>query len=63
MPHNFSKDRSLIDDKPRNKGLVEEFEQWLQEEIKFNQYDNLGIALSMAKNKLETLKEKYRVPN
>ena len=60
-PHNFSKDRCLIGDKPIGIGLLNEFEQWLQEEIKFNQYDNLGIALKMAKNKLETLKAKYKV--
>jgi hypothetical protein len=64
MPHNFSKDRSLIEDKPVEKkiGLLEEFEEWLKEEIKFNQYDDLGIAFNTAKNKLESLKEKYHIP-
>ena len=60
-PHNFSKDRSLIEDRPVEKkiGLIEEFEEWLKEEIKFNQYDDLGTALIMARNKLEQLKQKY----
>ena len=41
--------------------LLQEFEQWLKEEIEFNRFDNLGIALSMAQKKLERLKEKYNV--
>ena len=61
MPHNFSKDRSLIEDRPVEKkfGLLEEFDQWLKDEIKFNQYDDLGRSLIMARNKLEQLKQKY----
>ena len=41
--------------------LLQEFEQWLKEEIEVNRFDNLGIALSMAQKKLEGLKEKYNV--
>ena len=43
--------------------LLQEFEEWLKEEIKFNKYDAMGIAFTMAQKKLEQLKEKYRVPN
>ncbi len=41
--------------------LLQEFEEWLRTEIKFNQYDALGISLSLAQKKLEELKKKHNV--
>ena len=39
--------------------VLREFEEWLKEEIKFNPYDGLGAALTLAKIKLEELKKKH----
>ena len=41
--------------------LLQEFEEWLKEEIKFNQYDDLGQALKLAQGKLESLKKKHKI--
>ena len=41
--------------------LLQEFEEWLKEEIKFNQYDDLGQALKIAQGKLESLKKKHSI--
>ena len=39
--------------------VLREFEEWLKEEIKFNKYDAMGIAFTMAEKKLESLKVKH----
>ena len=64
MPHNFSKDRSLIEDKPVEKrtGPLEEFEKWM--EIEYRATDSIDVAAMLEKGfkKIEELKEKYRIP-
>ena len=64
MPHNFAKDRSLIEDKPVPKpnGPLQDFEKWM--EIEYRSTDSIDVAAMLEKGfkKIEELKEKHRIP-
>jgi hypothetical protein len=63
MSHNFSKDRSLVEDKsvPKPKGPLDDFEAWM--EIEYRATDSIDVAAMLEKGfkKLEELKEKYHI--
>jgi hypothetical protein len=66
LPHNFSKDRSLVEDKPVPKpnDPLQDFEVWLKEQSgQGHDRDQWDELVRMGLKKLEELKEKYRVPN